>query len=274
MSGSSTVNFASATGIDSVAGAIIFAVLYVPPLGYFAFQSFKLRSRIVIVLTLFCAIRIAAFIIRAILAGVESAGENLGLLIADDILIGVGFFSLLYPAYALVLDREESLDNQPPRNIISSITRNRRVFRMIMALAVALGITGSNLTSPSNIDTGLALRKASTIIFLVLTILQAIRTLILIKIELSVSSRYRRAANESFGTTHGVYILLAISVFLMIREIYSTVTISSPTKPTNEKTWYPLFALPEWLAVICYATPGLSLVLSPGREIWNYRIRL
>jgi len=43
-------------------------------------------------------------VIRAILAGSESAGENLSLLIADEILFGVGFFGLLYSAYTLVLD--------------------------------------------------------------------------------------------------------------------------------------------------------------------------
>ena len=48
---------------------------------------------------------VAAFVIRAILAGSESAGESLGLVIADGVLSAVGYFSLLYSAYTLVLDR-------------------------------------------------------------------------------------------------------------------------------------------------------------------------
>jgi len=50
------------------------------------------------------AVRIAAFSIRAALAGIESAGQNLNLVIADEVLIGVGYFGLLYSAYTLVLD--------------------------------------------------------------------------------------------------------------------------------------------------------------------------
>ena len=59
---------------------------------------------------LFCTcppfpVRIAAFTIRAVLAGLDSAGENFSLLIADQVLTSVGFFGLLYSAYTLVLDR-------------------------------------------------------------------------------------------------------------------------------------------------------------------------
>jgi hypothetical protein len=50
-------------------------------------------------------VRVTAFTIRAILAGVQSAGQNLNLLIADEVLSSVGFFSLLFSAYILVLDR-------------------------------------------------------------------------------------------------------------------------------------------------------------------------
>jgi hypothetical protein len=50
-------------------------------------------------------VRVTAFIIRSVLASSSSAGENLGLLIGDEVLFGVGFFGLLYSAYTLVLDR-------------------------------------------------------------------------------------------------------------------------------------------------------------------------
>ncbi len=43
--------------------------------------------------------------IRAIVIGSDSAGKNLGLLIADEVLFGIGFFGLLYAAYTLVLDK-------------------------------------------------------------------------------------------------------------------------------------------------------------------------
>ena len=50
-------------------------------------------------------VRIAAFVIRAVLAGVTSVGENLSVLIADEVLISIGFFGLLYSAYTLVIER-------------------------------------------------------------------------------------------------------------------------------------------------------------------------
>ena len=42
---------------------------------------------------------------RAVLAGSESAGEDLNLVIAESIVYSVGFFGLLYSTYTLVLDR-------------------------------------------------------------------------------------------------------------------------------------------------------------------------
>jgi hypothetical protein len=50
-------------------------------------------------------VRVTAFTLRAVLAGKESAGENLNLLIATQVLYSVGFFGLIYSAYTLVLDR-------------------------------------------------------------------------------------------------------------------------------------------------------------------------
>ena len=122
---SDQVNYAHAIGFDSVAAAVIFAILYVPLFGWFILQSFKHPTYVHIVLSLFCAsefflkhiahivlltnhgfrVRITAFVIRSVLASASSAGENLGLLIGDEILFGVGFFGLLYSAYTLVLDR-------------------------------------------------------------------------------------------------------------------------------------------------------------------------
>lgn len=56
----------------------------------------------------FLLVRVTAFIMRAILAGSNTAGQNLGLLIGDQILFSVGLFGLLYSAYSLVLDRYAS----------------------------------------------------------------------------------------------------------------------------------------------------------------------
>ena len=46
-----------------------------------------------------------AFVLRAVLAGSSTAGTNLHLFIAQQVIYSIGFFGLLYSAYTLVLDR-------------------------------------------------------------------------------------------------------------------------------------------------------------------------
>ena len=53
----------------------------------------------------FVLVRVVAFAMRAVLAGSESTAENLNVVIADEALFGIGYFSLIYSAYNLVLDR-------------------------------------------------------------------------------------------------------------------------------------------------------------------------
>jgi len=52
-------------------------------------------------------------------------------------------------------------------------------------------------------------------------------------------------------------ILLLVSLLLLVREAFTTATINNPLKQNTENLWYPLLALPEILAVVLYATPGL-----------------
>ena len=52
-----------------------------------------------------CPVRAVSFAMRAVLAKSESAGENFNLVLAQQIIYGVGFFGILYSAYTLVLDR-------------------------------------------------------------------------------------------------------------------------------------------------------------------------
>ena len=117
-------NQAHATGINSVAAASIFAGLYAVLLPFYILKAFRNPLYVLIILSLFCAsklvgrlvleiretdrsylVRVTAFVIRAVLAGSEAAGEDIGLLIGETIVYGVGFFGLLYSAYNLVLDR-------------------------------------------------------------------------------------------------------------------------------------------------------------------------
>lgn len=78
-------------------------------------------------------------------------------------------------------------DTSLPVPIIGNILRllrNRRLFRIALIVSMALGIAGINEASsdPSS-STGTSLRKASAVLFLVLTIVQVLQTLVLIKAE-------------------------------------------------------------------------------------------
>ena len=75
----------------------------------------------------------------------------------------------------------------PPSHPVLRFTRNRRLFRVLLMVAVALGIASSSMTdathTAANDNTIKSLHEASTIIFLVLTALQALQTLRLVKDE-------------------------------------------------------------------------------------------
>ncbi|PBK85470.1 hypothetical protein ARMGADRAFT_1128853, partial [Armillaria gallica] len=244
-----------------IAAAIVFAIAYVPLCGFFVLQSFKNPTYVHVMLSIFCAIRFVAFIIRAILIGSDSAGKNLGLLIADEVLFGIGFFGLLYNAYTLVLDKELLSDLPPPTSIVSRLSRSRGIFQLSLTAENALGIAGitTEMNDPTS-STGIALRKASVILALVLTVLQAYRTVVLIRKEINEGQcvfRYHREHAEAFGEKHGSFILCAISILLIVPEAFLTATINNTEAALNEHSWYPLVALPEIFAVTLYCAPGL-----------------
>ncbi|KAJ6589979.1 hypothetical protein DFH09DRAFT_1245224 [Mycena vulgaris] len=261
---SQSINYAAAFGFDSVAAPAIFAALYLPLFLWFIRQSIKNTTYVYIVLVVFCLMRVVAFVIRAILANSTTLGQKLGLFIADQVLFGVGFFALLYSAYTLVLDREivsgaERVDFLPVQLI-----RTRRLFRAALLVGVILGIVGitdSTSSDASTASTGVALRKASTILFLVLTILQTIQALVVVRESstsiLNASTAGYRNDSRPFGDRHGGYLLCLISLLLLIREAFLTSTLANSAKQNDERLWFPLVALPEFLAVVCYAVSGL-----------------
>jgi hypothetical protein len=257
---SSNVNYAVILGIHSLAGPIVFDILYVFLLAFFIRKSFTHPTYVHYILTLFCAIRVAAFTVRAVLAGSKTAGQSLGLVIADEVLSQVGYFSLLYSAYTLVLDRTLLSELRPADHPILKFTQDRRLFRLLLMVGVALGIVAATRTTssgPSNTTSTRALRITSATIFLVLTLVQALQTGILATSSISGRSQYYVRGKDSIGIRYGNYILLIISFLLIIREIFTIATVTNSSKQYNEHFWYPFVALPEILSVILYTTPGL-----------------
>jgi uncharacterized membrane protein len=253
----STINYAEAYGYNSLAAAIVFAIPYFPICGFFALRFIRSPTYVYGALSLFCAFRVTAFVIRAVMIGSDTAGENLNLLIGDQVLFGVGFFGLLYAAYTLVLDRGLLSDAPPANDKISQLAGNRRLFKMILIVGMALGIAGITTSSndPSS-STASGVRKASVIIFLLLTIVQAYLTFVLIMRERQDGYRPLQSAG-GFGEKHGAFIVCAISLLLLVREAFMVATITDEKRETEEHFWYPLVALPEILAVLLYCAPGL-----------------
>ncbi|KAF9060172.1 hypothetical protein BDP27DRAFT_1407240 [Rhodocollybia butyracea] len=248
-----TLDFPELFGWESIPAAAIFAVLYSPLFVVFLYKIIHERQRVLFTMTLFCLIRVAAFTLRAISIGVTSVGEDEGVFIATEVLFSVGFFGLLYSAYTLVLDRLELCDDNHPTSTIGDIlhfARNRRLFRLALVVAMILGIVGIDMTSSNpTSSTGTTLRKASAVVFLILTIVQVLQTVVLIRAEHSNKDPLR---NPHVSLFFGVMALL-----LLVREVFTVATINDLSKANDEDLWYPLVALPEWLCAVIYTIPGL-----------------
>jgi len=251
------VNYADAYGIHSLAAAIIFLVIYTPFIPFYLWTSMKSRTFVYYVLTFFCVIRFVAFLMRAILAGSDSAGSNLDLLIAEQVIYNVGFFGILYSTYSLVLDRQ-LVAGIEVHNPLEVITSNRHIIQTVMTAAVVLGIIGAVDVSSSDLSsqaTGKTLRIASTAIFLALVVLLAIHlTFIIIEMQ---GTKQDAGETRSFGRTNGMHILILIVLLLIIREVFYIATIRDTKAQKNEALFYPLGALPELLVVFLFAIPGL-----------------
>jgi len=267
-------NYATYGGINSLAAAIVFAILYVPLAAWYIRTLFRHLRRYVIVLTVFCHIRIASFIVRAVLTSNSNAAQSLSVYIAEQVLLSIGFFALLFSAYTLVMDRTDIINEnyfggrsqQPdhPLGLVLKLVQNRHLFRIVMLVAVVIGVVGTS--SSTNSQTSSTLRKVSVIIFLVLTVLHTLNTLMLVKLEYAESG-IRHPPHAPFGARHGPIVLLVISLFLLIREIFVTATLGNTAVYQNEHFWYPLVAVPELIAVALFLVPGLFPEAQPEQGV-------
>ncbi|KAJ7243577.1 hypothetical protein B0H12DRAFT_1310977 [Mycena haematopus] len=250
----SSTDYATDFGYHSIPAAVILALVYLPLFGWFIRQSIKNTTYVYISLSVFCLMRVVAFVLRAMLISSKSLGENEGVFIADEIMFGVGFFALLYSAFTLVLDREIASGAAPVEYVPLRILRDRRLFRVALIIGVVLGVMGINdstSSNPSKAASGVNLHRASTILFLALTGIQAVQT------GLAFTQQSREVPSRYLGDRHGKFILGLISLFLIVREVFLAVTINNSARQNEEILWYPFVALPEVLAVMCYSISGL-----------------
>lgn len=268
-----SLNFAHTEGIYSLAGAIIFAVAYLLLLLTFLYRSIRLPTFVHFILTLFCSVRTIAFILRAVLAGSSLAAQNKNLVIAEQVIYSVSFSGMLYSAYTLVLDREAMVEvatliqnNVPgPLKIVFRLLRMRMLIRLILVLAIVLGIIGAvdseTTTSSSKYNKGIKLRSDSVYIFLAVVCALNVNTFMFSAATIMGYSQkppgIQPVGLRRIGTTYGIFILLAIAILLLTREAFYAGTESDLSKQNDEKLWYPLSALTEYVAAALFLIPGL-----------------
>ncbi|KAF5349653.1 hypothetical protein D9756_008796 [Leucocoprinus leucothites] len=257
MSSSGAVNYGDLFGIESVAAAAIFTVIYAPLAAYYAWRAVKGFNYVFGFMIAFCTVRVVGFIIRAVIAGSDSAASTLGLVIADQILFGMGFSGLLFATYSLQSDRERIAGIQYKQPAMVILT-NKRLYHLIIIASVVLVIIGTSNISDSDPDKqslGKTLRTAGTWVLFGATAIQGFRSGAFVYLK---STKYRRTGlkTNTFVDTHAATLLALISALLVERMIYTVITLG---QRAHEATYYPLSALPEFLCVCLVAIPGLVL---------------
>ncbi|KIP08657.1 hypothetical protein PHLGIDRAFT_103999 [Phlebiopsis gigantea 11061_1 CR5-6] len=263
MAGSIAINYARFEGINrsELGGAVVMAIAFAVLFVFNVVRSIRHTTYVLVVLSIFCLIRVTAFTMRAVLSGNEKAGENLNVVIAEGIIYSVGFFGLVYSAYTLVLDRLRMMRDRHSSNglanMILGIICNRRLVRIGLLVAVSLGVAAGSLTgsdSQSTLNIATALHRASIYIFLAI-----VASLVIVTANLAYDEHKEGMMKHeaSIGRQYRVLVLLAIAFLCLTRESFYAATAKDSVKQNNAHLWYPLSALPELLAVMLFAAPGL-----------------
>ncbi|KAH9923015.1 hypothetical protein B0H21DRAFT_712578 [Amylocystis lapponica] len=245
------VNYAQQVGIESIPAAVLFAFAYVPLFLLNLWRVVKSRTYVLFVLTLFCALRVVAFSLRAALASIKADAENLNLLVAQETVYNVGFFGLLYSAYAIVIDRQKINGVYTARSIVARITGNLQLIRLALLAAVVLGVSAGveqGITgNPSKQSLGKGLKIVSTVIFFVISLFLFVQTCVGLKNENQVTEP-EKGYSGGVGHNHGMLFLLCIALLLVVKEAFLTFTLGNPKLQDN-----------EWL--FTRSPPGRSLLL-------------
>jgi len=249
-------NYAKALLINSFGLALAFTLIYVPLLGVFVFKTIRNSTYVLWITTFFCQVRVVSFAMRALLAKSKSAGENFHLVLAQQVVYGVGFFGILYAAYIMVLDRQfikRTVGSSP----LSKITENCHLIRLALLAAVSLSIAGSiqanTGSQQSTINTGKHFKTISIVIFLVVAGLLVVQTVFA---TLAESRRSLDKKDQSSLAPHRLHILLVVGLLFVVRESFLLATNNKITQ-YKEQLFYPLEACTELAEVLSFLTPNL-----------------
>lgn len=270
MSSSSTpINYASYVGIDSLPLAIVFAAIYVPLAAFFIFRAIRNPILALIMMVLFCFLRVTAFAMRAYIAASTSAAQNKTLVMVESIIYGVGFLGVLNSVYNLQIDRQEASGRNQHYNPFNRITGNGHVVHLVLFGAVVLSIIGTtDVYSAKSVSLGKTFREIAAIMFAGVTGILVLRCALHLREHASFNGQYKR--QESIGEKYGNHILLLISLVFLLREVYLVITVNNASTQKNETLFYLLEAVPELIGVCLVATPGLIPQNNQGELIPTY----
>ncbi|KAJ6543974.1 hypothetical protein B0H19DRAFT_1238549 [Mycena capillaripes] len=277
-------NYAAILGIKNKWAPIVFAVIYFLVMLWYLLQAARRHQLVYVALAFFSALRVVSFSLRAVMANNHhNDAFNRQMAIAYEVLYNVGFFSLLLSAYRLLNDRRRmskiSQASQKGRSFLhrsAGACHKGRLVELLLLLSIILGAVGiaySLGTDTGRTRLGYRLNDAATYIFLAVTLILALLTILGIHLERSLL-RGPTAPPKPIGSTQHLLILFLIAVLLLLRVLFFAATVhqrangqptpasaaASSIKSTaqgNEHLWYPLAALAELLVVLFFLAPGL-----------------
>ncbi|KAJ7139132.1 hypothetical protein C8R44DRAFT_301478 [Mycena epipterygia] len=273
-------NYGAILGIKNKWAPIVFAVLYFLLLLWYLAQTVRRHAWVYGGLAFFSALRVVSFSLRAAIANNHhNSAFNRQMATAYEVIYNVGFFSILLSAYRLLNDRRRLAKIDKGRSFLhrslGGFHRGRFV-ELLLLLSIILGAVGVSYTLGTNTGRtalGNKLNDAATYIFLAVTFIVAIVTLLTIHIERSFRGT-GTTPPAPIGTGHHLLILAVVTILLLLRMLFIATTIhqratgqSTPTSQAsstikktaqgNEHLWYPLAALAELLVVLLFLAPGL-----------------
>ncbi|WVQ94528.1 hypothetical protein IAU59_001607 [Kwoniella sp. CBS 9459] len=206
-----------------LAPAIIFLILYVLAAPVLVYRLIKRESRIKLLIrpSIFVICRIAMLVIRAYMSK-NSYGE--GLLIAELVLVSIGFLFLIEPAVGLWKLQVDSDMNQEDRP--TWVRRLALLLKFAVLASIGTAIAGSSmissaLSNPDTLKTVKSLREASNVLsvgVVVVLVISALLTYTTFKLD-----------------TRGTAFILGISANLLIVAVYRVVQTFSknPSAPVR-----------------------------------------
>jgi len=247
-------NHAREFGIESFPASLTFTLIYVALLFIYIFRAMRNSTYVLWITALFCQIRIVSFAMRTALIKNERAAQNFDLVLAEQVIYGIGFFGVLYSTYTMVLDRE-IIKGTSGRGALSKVSGSRFFIRLCLFAAVGLGISGAIQagvgTKQSTIDLGKKLRIVAAVIFFLITLLLVVHTALSISVESKLDEK-----DHSSLAPYGLHLLLVIANILLVREVFLLAT-TNKDEQFKEHLWYPFAAGTELAAIVFFLVPGI-----------------